>query len=168
MPPKSFTEALKISRHLVQREPGDEEETDNGKPGLLAEVAQRDERRRIGGDDAGVLKGDQREKEADACGNAELQAHGNGIDQPGAERRERERKEKKSGDEHAAERELPIAAKLGHHGEGEIGVEPHAGRERDRIVGIEPHDEGAECRGKTGGDEHGAMVHPRRARGSRG
>ena len=69
------------ARHLVQREPGDEEETDNGKPGLrLAEVAQRDERRRIGGDDAGVLKGDQREKEADARGNAELQAHGNGID----------------------------------------------------------------------------------------
>ena len=62
----------------MQREPGDEEETQDGKPGLrLAEVAERDQRSRIGGDDAGVLKGDQREKEANACGNAKLQARGN-------------------------------------------------------------------------------------------
>ena len=66
---------------------------------------------------------------------------------------------KRAGEEHDAERELPIAAELRHHGEGEIGVEPHARRERDGVVGVEAHDDGGERRGEAGRDEHRAMVH---------
>ncbi len=69
------------------------------------------------------------------------------------------KKEQHAGQEHAAERELPAAAELRHHGEGEIGVEAHARRERDRVVGVEAHDRAARRGGKTGGDEHGAMIH---------
>ena len=76
----------------------------------LRQIAERDEGGRIVGDDAGILKRDQREEEPDAGGDAELQVHRDGIDQPGAQRRERQSEEQHAGDEHESERELPIAA----------------------------------------------------------
>jgi hypothetical protein len=126
----------------------------------LRQIAEGDERHRIAGDDAGILQPDQREEKPDAGGDAELQIHRDRVDQPGAQRRERQREEEQAREEHASERKLPIAAKLGHHhGEGEIGVEAHAGGERDRIVGVKPHDDGAGRCGEAGGDEHRTMVH---------
>ena len=125
----------------------------------LRQIAKGNERDGIAGDDAGILQPDQREEEPDAGGDAELQIHGDRIDQPGTQRRQREREEEQARQEHASERQLPIAAKLGHHGEGEIGVEPHAGGERDGVVGVKPHDDGARRGGKAGGDEHRAMIH---------
>ena len=120
-------------------------------PSLTRVVAQRHEPR--------VLQADQREEEADACGNAELKIERDGVDQPFAYRRDRDQEEQGAGQKHDAKRELPIAAELGHHGEGEIGVEPHARGERDGVVGVKPHDGGRERRGEAGGDEHRAMIH---------
>ena len=105
------------------------------------------------------MQADQREEQADSCGDAELEIEWDGVDQPFAQRREGDQKEQEAGEKHDTERELPIAAELRHHGEGEIGVEPHAGRERDGVVGVEPHDGGRERGGKAGRDEHGAVVH---------
>ena len=113
----------------------------------------------VGGDEAGILQADQREEQAYACGNAELEIERYGVDQPFAYRRHRDQQEQRAGEEHDAKRELPIAAELRHHGEGEIGVEPHAGGKRDGVVGVEPHDGGRERRGEAGGDEHRAMIH---------
>ena len=72
------------------------------------------------------------------AGDAELEGERDRIDHPGAQRRERQREEQDGGNENERKGELPIAAKLGHHGEGEIGVEPHAWRERDRVIGVKP------------------------------
>ncbi len=134
----------------------------------LRQIAEGDQRGRIVGDDAGIFERDQRQEKSDAGGDAEFQTHRNGVDQPGAQWRQRQGKEQQPGDEHAAERELPIAAELRHHGEGKIGVEPHARGERDGVIGVKPHDEGACRRGQAGGDEHGAMVHARPSPGSPG
>jgi hypothetical protein len=140
----------------------DEQEASGRKPGLrLRQIAKGDERGGIVGDDARVLKRDQREEKSDAGGDAELQAHREGIDQPGAQRRERKREEEDPRDEHESERKLPIALKLGNDGEGKIGVEPHTGGERDGVVRVKPHDDGARRRGEAGGDEDRAMIHPR-------
>jgi len=143
------------------RQPGDEQEPRRREPCLrFRQIAEGDEGGRIAGDHAGILQRDQRQEEADAGGDAELQTHGDGVDQPGAQRRQRQEKEQHAGHEHAAERELPVAAQLGHDGEGEIGVEAHARGERDRIIGVKPHDERSRGGGEAGGDEHGAVVHP--------
>jgi hypothetical protein len=141
-------------------ETGDDKEARSSEKGLrLPQIAERDQRHGIVGDDARVLQSDQSKKEPDARGDAELQIHGEGIDQPGAQGRERQREEEHAGDEDESQRKLPIALKLGHHGKSEIRVEPHARGERDRIVGVKPHDDGARRRGEAGGDEHRANVH---------
>ncbi len=46
------------------------------------EVAELDERRRIGGDEAGILQTDQREEQTYARGNAELEVVRYRVDQP--------------------------------------------------------------------------------------
>ena len=148
------------ARHLPRRKPGDDEEACNGEQRLrLREVAELDQGGRVRRHEAGVLQADQREEQADAGGDAELEIERYGVDQPFADRRDRDQQEQGAGEEHDAKRELPIAAELGHHGEGEIGVEPHAGGKRDGVVGVEPHDGGRERRGEAGGDEHRAMIH---------
>jgi hypothetical protein len=78
------------ARNFAHGEPGDDQESHGGEPGLrLSQVAKSDQRSRIVGDDAGILQRDQRQKEADAGGDAELQAHRNSVDQPSAQRRQR-------------------------------------------------------------------------------
>ena len=48
----------------------------------LREVAELDQGGRVGRHEAGVLQADQREEQADACGNAELEIERYGVDQP--------------------------------------------------------------------------------------
>ncbi len=135
-------------------------EAANGKQRLgFRQIAELDQSRGIARDEAGILQADQGEEQADAGGDAELQRQGNGVDQPLAQTCERDQQEQRAGEKHDAERELPIASELGHHGEGEIRVESHAGGERDRIVGVEPHDGGAHRRGETCRHEYGTMIH---------
>ena len=145
---------------FARREPGDEQKAPDSEQDLrLGEIAELDEGDGVASDEAGILQPDQREEQADARGDAELQIQGKSVDQPFAQRRERDGQEQHPGEKHASKGELPIAAELRHHGEGEIGVEPHAGRERDGVVGVEPHDGGADGGGEAGRHEHGAMIH---------
>src|SRR6185437_12467558 len=60
--------------------------------------------------DAGILEADQREEESDSRRDGELETLGNGIDQPGARRRQRKDDEQDSRQEHAAQRQPPVAA----------------------------------------------------------
>ena len=68
---------------LPRRKPGDDEEACNGEQRLrFREVAELDQRGRVSGNEAGILQADQRQEQADACGNAELEIERYGVDQP--------------------------------------------------------------------------------------
>lgn len=74
------------------------------------QIAERDERDGVVGNDPCVLQADQREEQTDAGGDAELQVHRDGVDEPCAQRRERQQKEQGARNEHDTKRKPPVAA----------------------------------------------------------
>jgi hypothetical protein len=74
------------ARQFAHSQPGDEKKPCGGQPCLrLRQIAEGDQRDRIVDNHAGILQSDQRQEKADAGGNAELQAHWDGVDQPNSQ-----------------------------------------------------------------------------------
>ena len=119
-------------------ERGDHEEAeDREQRRRLGHVAEADEGRLVGDDDAGVLQRDDAEEHADAGGDRAAHRVRDAGDQPAADAGDGQDQEDDAGDEHRAERLLPGEAHGADDGEGEEGVEAHAGRHGDRPVGVE-------------------------------
>ena len=125
----------------------------------IAQIAERDQRRRRRHHDLRFLERDDAEKQSDAGGDRELQIPRDRIDDVFANAEDRDQKEDHARAEHRGERLLPGVFHRQHDGEGEERVEPHAGRQRDRIIGVERHHQGRDRGGNAGGDEHRALVH---------
>ena len=123
---------------LERVERGDEEEAEDGEQRRrLGHVAEGDEGRLAGDDDAGVLQRDDAEEHADAGGDGAAHRVRDALDQPAADAGDGQDQEDAAGDEDRAERLLPGEAHGADDGEGEEGVEPHARRHGDRPVGVE-------------------------------
>ena len=135
------------------------EQRQNGGGG--EQVAGGHQRGRTGRDDAGVLQGENAEKQTDSRGDAHLQAERDGVDDPAPHGRQAQRHEQESGNEDRPERHLPPIAQLEDDDVAEERVETHPRGERHGVVGVEPHDEGAERGREAGRDEDGVERHAR-------
>ena len=153
---------------LPRRQRGDDREAEQRQRGARrVQVAERDRRRFVGDDDAGILQSDEADEQADAAGHRGEQIGRDRGDDQLADAGEGQQQEGDARDEDAAQRHLPGHAHRPDDGEGEIGVEPHPRRERERHVGARPHQDAGEAGGEAGRrrdrrDGHAGLAQDRR------
>ena len=109
---------------------------------------------------AGVLKADERDEEADAAGHRGIELVGNGVQNHLADADGGEREKDDAGEKDRAQSRLPGNVQLDADGVGEVGVEAHAGRERDGIARHDAHHDGSQTSREAGGRSHGSQRHP--------
>src|SRR5216683_1432900 len=90
-----------------------------------------------------------------------LQAVGHAIDDLFADARDREHKEKNTGEENYAKRRAPRNVHAQANRVSEVGIERHSRGERDGIVGVESHHQGRNRGGKASREDHAFDGHPR-------
>lgn len=133
-------------------ENGDEQETEDGESGLWgAEVAEGDNVGGAGDDNAGVLKADEGDEEADAPADSSVELMRDGGYKALADSGVGEGEKDDSGEEDRAEGGLPRDTHAFDNGIGEVGVETHTGGERERVVGDCAHEDAAEGGAEAGG-----------------
>jgi AAA ATPase containing von Willebrand factor type A (vWA) domain len=113
----------------------------------------------IGDDDAAVFEADERDEEADAAGDGDLQGVRDRGDDPLADAGDGEDKEDDAVYEDHAQGFGPRDAFAEDDGKGEEGVDAHAGGEGDGVVGEERHDRGRDGGGEGGDGDECAFVH---------
>ncbi len=131
--------------------------------GPAVQVAQRDQRARRGDDETGPLQTDGRDQQSNPRRDRMFDRGGDRRNQPFAQPDAGGQHEDEAGDRNAAQRDAPRHLHADDHGVGEEEVVPHRRRDRDRIVREQRHQDGRERRRQTGGGEHGAEIHARRA-----
>ena len=123
-----------------------------------AQVADGDERGRVGCDHAAFLQADERDEEADAAGDRGLEIARDRLEKFLAQAGNRQQEKADAAVENHAERRRPRDAVADADGEGEKRVQAHARRERDGVVRHQRHDGGHERRGEAGrGHERGGV-----------
>ena len=123
----------------------------------IADVAHADQGVGIANDEAGMLKTDEGDEEADAAGDRRIKLVGNGAENHLADADRGDGQENDAGKKHRAEGRLPRHVHLDADGVSEIGVQAHAGGERDGVAGDDAHQYGAEGRGEAGGGGDGGQ-----------
>ena len=112
---------------------------------------------------AAVLKSDQGDEQADACGNPAFQRLRNGVHDLGANARQGNRHKENPRQQYRRQRLLPGQTKpqRRHAAErvNEEEVLAHARRKGHRIVGDQAHEQRGKRPGQAGGRQDGAEIH---------
>ena len=110
--------------------------------------------------DAGILEGDEGEKEPDSRGNSEFERFGDRVDDPCAHRQQAQHDKQYARSKHGAQCDLPAVIHTEHDAIRKERVESHSRCEGNRVIGIEAHDESANGCRHTRGDEGSTEVQP--------
>ena len=146
----------------------DQEEANDGQHRRrLVQVAQPDQRGRVGHHDTGALERYEAKKQADAHGDRGAHRRRYAVDDHLAQAEDADQDEQAAGNEDRAQCRFPGYLHAEHHCEGKVRVQAHAGRERHWVVGVKAHDGSADGCGQAGGDEDGVLRHARFAEDGR-
>ena len=139
---------------------GDEEQAEEGEGSMRgADVAEGDDGRGAGNDDAGVAESDEGDEEADASSYCGVELMRDSADEALTDAGVGQSEEDNTGEEDGAKSALPWEAHAFDDGIGEVGVEAHTGREGDGIVGKTAHEDAAEGCAEAGGGGDGSDGH---------
>ena len=125
----------------------------------FADVAQGNDSRGAGHDDASVAESDKGDEEADASSDGGVELMRDGSDETLTDACVGKGEEDDSGEEDGAESALPGNAHSFNDGVGEVSIEAHAGGEGDGIVGESAHEDAAKGRAEAGRGGYGGQRH---------
>ena len=159
--PQDITGNLVMVQHGSQKEPNHEQHRLGA-----GERTQGDHRARIGNDQTRSFEADERDEQADACGDSHLQVLRHVIDQRLPELAQRQHDEDQTLAQHGGKSHFPriLDARFRQgnaHGICEEGIQTHTACQRDGIVREEGHEQ--RCRRRRNGRrcEHRRGIHAR-------
>jgi hypothetical protein len=136
---------------------GDPAERDQGR--TRREVAEADPRRRVVEDDAALPQADERDEEADADADRQLERLGHGPHDRPAGARQDEHQRQQPLDDHARHRHGPVELPPQDEVERDDRVEPETRGQGERQVGEQPHGGRRDRRGERRRDGHRVERH---------
>ena len=129
----------------------------------MPEIAEAHQRSRSGDHQAAVLESNQRDEQADSCGNPAFQRLRNGVHNLGANAGQCNRHKENPRQQHRRQRLLPGQTKpQGRHAAERVHKEEvlaHARRKGHRIIGDQAHEQRGKRPGQAGGRQDGAKIH---------
>ena len=120
---------------------GDRDERDDADG--RGELAERDERRLVGGDETAALQTDEGDEQSDADADGAAQTDRDGVHDGLAKAAQNEDQDDDALEEHDRHGDAPVDGDLAEaQGERDDGVDAHARRQRDRAVRDKTHRDG--------------------------
>ena len=147
--------------HFLDNQNRGDRQTDHGQQrGAARDLAQRDQRSIVAGDDAGILQADKSDEKSDPGADSILERGRDGIHDGLAQIRKRKYDEDDSFEEHGCQGKLPRITHAHTYRKHEESVESHSRGQPERQLGPQRHNERSRDSGQRRCGEHRTGRHP--------